>query len=69
MTRVPVITFRPGDGTVEINSELFRRAETALVEAQQREAALAKEAPAEKRAPSTRRVIGVLGGKAAGFFA
>ena len=59
MTRIPIVTFATGYGsTVEIDAKLFRAAEVALEEARQRQSA--------KKA--NRKLVGLIGAKASGFF-
>jgi hypothetical protein len=72
MTSVPVVTFMPGDGSaaIELDGELFKRAERALDEEQRRQArdpeeAQAQPGPEEKPA---RIVVGQLGARASGWF-
>ena len=72
MTRIPIVTFSTGYGStaVEIDAELLRAAELTLEEERRRQA---RDPAAEAtRKPTTetptRRVLGVLGAKACGFF-
>ena len=71
-TRIPIVTFATGAGpsAVEIDAALFVAAEAALEKERERQARLAAEAtkPQPPAAAPSRRLVGLIGAKASGWF-